>query len=297
MAHALYVSSKQEVRVGNPILKEHSMKLIKKMLLAVVIAASASVAQASMINVGGVTWDPDAGPGADSDFTARYSFNQFFTTAGNAVADTVNAKADYTKSIAPGTAPIGSVLQGVGEISSFNGIIGNISGTAPTGSGGFCVGCELTFTFGGFQILGVNPVTGDNIFSNGWLRIYVDTASNFSVSSPNIGDAQFAGDGNLFLELRAKQTDFQTAFKTGFLQVLFDVKSGLAAGNFDTNTQELGTDLLNSASAQFTNTGAFANIGTSTGQIFGNTVPEPSTVFLMGVALLGLALTRRKTRI
>lgn len=258
------------------------MKTFKKVLTALALVATFSgAAQASMINVGGVSWDPDAVSLSDSDFTARYEFNQFFTSAADQAPNVVNGAGDHSKAINPLTVGNGDVLQGAGEIFKFNGV--NYGDTNSTTGGAFCVNCELTFVFGGFAIDGAG-------FTNGWLRLYVDDTPDFSVSN---SPAANAADGNLFLELTAVETDFRnaTGFASGSLHSYFAVTGGLAASNFDTNTKKLLSDLLSSASAQFSNQNFLA---TSTGQIAGNTIPEPSTIFLLGLAMLGLAFTRRK---
>lgn len=260
------------------------MKMFKKVLTGLVLAtAFAGAAQASVINIGGVTWNPDAVSLTDSDFTARYEFNQFFTSAANQTANVVNGAGDYSKAINPLTVGIGDVLQGAGEITKFNGV--NYGDTASTVGGAFCISCELTFTFGGFAITELGK------FSNGWLRLYVDDAPDFNVSN---SPAANAADGTLFLELTALSNEFSnaTSFASGYLNSYFAVTGGIAASNFDTDSQTFLADLFSSASAQFSNLNFLA---TSSGQIAGNTIPEPSTIFLLGLAMLGLAFTRRKS--
>lgn len=259
------------------------MKTFKKVLTALALAATFSgAAQASPINIGGVSWDPDAVSLTDSDFTARYEFNQFFTSAADQTPNVVNGAGDYSKAVNPLTVGVGDVLQGAGEITKFNGV--NYGDTSSTTGGAFCASCELTFAFGGFAI------TGPGTFSNGWLRLYVDDTPDFDVSN---SPAANAADGDLFLELTAvaNQFDNATSFASGFLVSYFAVTGGLAASNFDTNSMPFLADLLSSASAQFSNLNFLA---TSSGQIAGNTIPEPSTIFLLGLAMLGLAFTRRK---
>lgn len=262
------------------------MKLIKKLLLATAFAAAtATSAQAGTINIGGVIWNPDATGLFDADFTARYIFNQYYTHANTAVANTVNAVPNYADAINPTTVTTGDVLQGVGEITKFNGV--DYGNSASLVGGAFCPTCELTFVFGGFA------VTSPTTFSNGWLRIYVDNTPDFDASG---NSAASASDGTLFLELTAVANQFfpSAGFASGSLFSYFDVSGGIAAANFNTNTQQFGADLLNTASAQFGNNNFFA---TSTGVISGDSIPEPATVFLMGAALLGLAFTRRKPQI
>ncbi|MES2534950.1 MAG: PEP-CTERM sorting domain-containing protein [Pseudomonadota bacterium] len=265
------------------------MKLFKKILLAVACTlAIAESAQAVVVNVGGVVWDTDAVSLTDSDFTARFEFNQFFTSAVNAVPDVPNAPANYANAIDPTTTTLGDVLQGVGEVFRFNGV--NYGDTSSPTGGTFCPSCELTFTFGGFS------VTGPDTLSNGWLRLYVDDAPDFDVST---SPAANAADGTLFLELRGVANEFSTSggFQSGSLFNYFAVAGGIAAPNFDTNTQLFASDLLSSASATFF---GGQSVATSTGQIFGDSVaapvpvPEPAPIFLLGIAMLGFAWLRRK---
>lgn len=261
------------------------MKTFKQLLTGLALATVfSSLAHASMINIGGVSWDPNATSLTDSDFTARYEFNQFFTTSANQVANVVNAGPDYSKAINPATVHVGDVLQGAGEIYKFNGV--NYGDTASSTGGAFCASCELTFAFGGFA------VTGPGAFSNGWLRLYVDNTPDFDVSN---SPANKAADGTLFLELTAVANHFDniSSFASGFLTTYFAVTGGIAASHFDTNAQAFAADLLSSAAAQFSNQNFLA---TSTGQIAGNSIPEPSTICLLGLAMLSLAFTRRKSR-
>lgn len=257
------------------------MRIFKKVLTcAALVMAFGSTAQASMINVGGVTWDPDAVAGGDSDFTAKFEFSQFFTSGANQIQNVDNAAPNAANAINPATVGFGDVLQGFGEIFKLNGVSYN---TSTLLGGGFCPSCELTFTFGGFVING--PTT----FTNGWLKIYVDDTPDLNVSSPTTGAE--AADGNLFLELTGIANQFASfgGFASGSFANYFAVTGGLAASNFDTNTQAFASDLLQSASASFFD----SLVATATGQIKGNSIPEPSSIFLLSLALLALAFVRR----
>ena len=251
------------------------------------VALSAS-ALASVVNVGGVVWDTNAVNIADSDFTGRFSFNQFYTTAANAVANSAGAAPSYAFAKSPVSLGVGDVLQGAGEVNSFNGVTLDPNAAG----GGFCSSCELTFIFGGFA---VQP--GLTSLSNGWLRIYVDGSPDFALATET--DLTKASDGTLFLELTAVNNVFSATGGNGLLQgsldILFDVTGGIAASYFDTNTALAGADLVSSSSASFFGPlGATRSIATATGEIYGDTVPvsEPGILALLGMGLIGAAVMR-----
>lgn len=277
------------------------MKLFKKALTVVAMAGVfGGVAQASMINVGGVVWDPDSVQTGTTlpDFNAQVTFNQFFTTAGNAVSSTTNAAPNYANAISPVNVPLGSVLQGAGEVFSMNGNVLNPTSVTGGDATSFCPGCELTFVFGGYL------TQAGNTLSNGWLNLYVDHTPDFNAASRNPGAGANAADGTLWLSLNVSSNSFsnQNDYLSGTLVQYFDVIGGLAKNNFDTNGLPVPlinafSDLLSSAAATFQPTpGVISSIGTGAGTIVGNSIPEPSTIFLFGLALLGLGLARRQPK-
>ena len=272
------------------------MKISNKLLGAAVISAAAlgCATSASAMTVDGITF-----------LTGEQNFFSVATVYEDRVLS------------------VGSTLSGIGQVLTISAGSG-VPIVWTTGTNGR----ELTYAFSGFKLEAVIPpvvgTTATLLFSGGSAQFYSDTAQNFTSSAGQATNLTNATDGDLWLSTTAGasygtcgvfagsgictsgdgvgitlvstvDTATLSAITSGHGSGSFDVIGGLAAGNFDTNAIVGGYDL--SGVFDFST----QNAGTTDYDLFGSAdfkgtaIPEPATMGLFGLGLIGLgALARRR---
>jgi hypothetical protein len=248
------------------------MKLFKKVLAGVAVAAALVAPAFATVTVQGISWDP--GP-----LLGQFNFRQILSNTGE--------------------------LSGIGEfyyfgVSDYTSV--GVVPTNPVGTGGqagsFAPGRELTLHFYGFQD------NGNGQFTGGFLDVFSDNHNDFAATTnTNVASATNSDYLTPFLTMQATASTFSTAsgftgFQSGTLDVSWSVISGAAAGLLDTDTfvTTFGTaDVTSRASATFPTpfVGVYSQNGAN-GEFHAYSIPEPESLALVGFGLLGLAVARRR---
>lgn len=244
------------------------MNKLQKILSAGAIALASFGASASDITVGGITWDPENG-------------NDFFSTA-SAISQNIDAT--------------------TGEISGY-GVIGTMNGKGFTGVDAFCDNCDLYFNFSGLTPFGLNILPdGSNVvtYSGGSVNLYVDSTSDinpFDLSTLTAASTTVELDDLLWLSLDISGTFIGTSFGNILAGIGYlDVTGGLAADYFDSNSIDNFSTGLRSDVSFTTSFSQVQNLlsANGSGNFSGRSIPEPTSLAIFGLGLLGLAGAARR---
>ncbi len=213
---------------------------------------------------------------------------------------------------------VGQELKGYGEITQINGA--NI--------GTLCNGCELTFTFDSYIVNSISST--EATFTGGKVNVYLGFGGNNDLnpftSASSAADVAAASNGALFLTLTGHAIDgsgntlASTVFSGDLLGLAFtffggglwDVDmagAGLANANF--NTDSVLAAFGGNADFAFDTSGrtsgvphpgectqlAGASCVAGSADIRGAVIPEPGTLALAGLGLMGLGFGSKRRKI
>jgi len=305
------------------------MKFYKTLLAGVITLGFATSAYSAPITVSGVTWDPDVG----ADFDAGSSV---YENALNSGADGIFGDVTDPITGVVSNDDISTTISGYGEISDVNGkgavtFAGDgfcESGCQLTFAFG---GYELDIVNSTFGANSEFRFTGGWVnwyVDNGTIMDFSDPANLTMADAVDgtlwlslLGHLNYDVDTASFATLAGDATFIGTGADTGDGGGLLDVavaggvgnpnagEIGVANDNFDTDARSdsnaSGGLAQGFADLQFTSTFSPANVATFDGLVLegdvdfsGNTiaVPEPSTLALLSLSILGFSGLRRRNK-
>jgi len=281
------------------------MKLFKKVLAGVAVAAAlATSAHASVINVQGILWDPDSV--APDDFQATTNLFQWYQSS--AAYDPTGTVTSFTGA----TSLVNKFVTGAGLFSQVNGVDTADSNPGDTTPADFAAG-QLTYIFGGIEITGVTVSGTSAVYSYDLTNSYFNVYSNANANN-------YGTSGTLAGQVAASVGSYATPFLTGHFDAfsvdalllnlttgspnlfgsangLISVTGGAAYSNFDTNTKinpndQSLSDISFGGSSQINFASSISTVGTA--NMLGNTIPEPASIALIGLAMLGAGVASRR---
>jgi len=284
--------------------------ILKNTLLGGALLLGSSVASATTINKGGVIWNPDAG----SDFTSTGNvYESFVSSVGGFITGygEINQLNGTNQSTFCPSCELTytfnyQLLSSTTITASYDGtnttvINSTQNWNATTSSIDTTVNTSTTLA--GDQTGIIATGNFDFTFGNGAVDFFVDTAPNFDANAPLLSAADgSSATSNLWLSttnnglLTGTATNlFDPATVSGTGSGFLDVTGGIAKDNFDTNAFTGGSDMQFTSSFQVSTVAAetgFPLTGSST--IQGQSIPEPTSLALLGLGLLGFGATRKR---
>jgi hypothetical protein len=268
-----------------------NIKKLNKVLSTAAIALASLSVNADIINVGGVSWDPDWVDAGEQDFSLSYDFTQWFSTTNPANNNVTDMQTSYTSATG-----INTVLASLNGSATSSGYF--LSGVGETylinGNNSFCGVCELTLAFGGLELFENNTFDA----SNAWINLYVDNSVDYSHPTSNVGEVASAMDGDVWLSASVMSFGLIGGnVDNGLASAQLQVTGGLAANHF--LDSGLAGFALQSGSAFFNAIDDAQYSSQGNGQVFSDTVavPEPSNFAVFSLGLFGLAAAIRRKKI
>ncbi len=257
------------------------MNIKKGLVIGLATLGFSISANAGDIQVGGITWDPD------ETFSFALGTEDDYGMDGELFESVVELGSDVD-----GDGVIEPFVVGWGTVDEINGRDDFL-----------CAGCMLTMTFSMDFLSSTTTADGvDFKFENLMATFWVGQASDFAgldtlddliaMSETQLSWLELEGFLNPLTgaELDGSADEIGTGGETGEGSALLEVVGGVAAFNFDTDTQNYGTDfVLNSQFLPVNNLplleGGF--------QLKGDSIPEPASIALLALGLLGFAARRK----